>query len=70
MTLEERLESARYAIVEAERAVNELCFSVPTDDWEHTHQLTRTAGRTLRAMARMREQIDLANVTWVHDTAK
>ncbi len=72
MEIKDRLENARYALVEAEKAVNELELSVFTFDpsWEHTHHLTRACSRAESSMSKLRRQIDLANVTWAADAAK
>ena len=71
MDIKERLENARYAIVEAERTVSELNFSVLTEgDYAPHMQLARACRRAELSMAKLRIQIDLATVTWGQHTAK
>ena len=72
MDIKDRLENARYALVEAEKAVSELELSVFAFDpsWEHTHHLTRACSRAEFSMAKLRGQIYLANVTWAAGAAK
>ncbi len=69
--MKDRLENARFAIVEAEKVVAELQFALLTKgDYAEQKQLARACRRAELGMANLRAQIDLATVTWAQDTAK
>jgi len=73
MDIKERLENARYTLVEAEKAVNELHWASAALEGLgpiRSNQICDSSRRVMRAMAKMRDTIDLAVVTLGQDPAK